>query len=156
MGPCVRPTDARALCAGGTARLRRHLCRLPGWGRSVAVGEQQRPQGPYRLLCRGGPRIGQCPWLGRWFRRRPRRSRRPRCHELRRLLDPSWSVELVYRRGGAVDPYPWFSTVYPWCQQRYPRTRIDGFDRGWLPDRVNAMADVRAADTGHLATRLVR
>lgn len=28
------------------------------WGRSVAVGEQQRPQGPYRLLCRGGPRIG--------------------------------------------------------------------------------------------------
>ena len=37
------------------------------------------------------------------FAGRPRRSRRPGCQQLRRVLDPSWSVELVYRHGGSGD-----------------------------------------------------
>ena len=35
-------------------------------------------------------------------------------------------------------------------------TRLRGFDRGRLPDHAGVVADVRAADTGDLATHLVR
>ena len=62
------------------------------------------------------------------FARRTRRSRRPGCQQLRWVLDPSWSVELVYRHGGSGHPFQWYSGIYPRRQHQGQRRRLHGFD----------------------------
>src|SRR5262249_41993775 len=59
-------------------------------------------------------------------------------------------------RGAAGEPHSCFSKLHPWRRQQCQWTRLRGFDRGRLPNRAGAVADIQAADPGDLATRLVR